>query len=148
MGHNSNDTKPDISQLCISTSSGGQYMGMPSMARYPNYPGSQHGGPGMQAGVYFDMGMMGMSHSPAPGSHTMPSPSMHSQSSMSPAHMLPSPGSTIASPTSTMGPPFHQGHAMGASAHFQTTKHTCAICGDRASGKHYGVYRQVDNFVL
>lgn len=156
LSYSSTDTKPDISQLSINTSpnSFGNVMGMPASSRYPSmsshgYP-TQPGGAPIQPG-FFDMGMLG---GMSPGGPPLQSPSLHSQSSMSPVH-LHSPGSltspstsfsSIQSPTSTMGPPYHPGQnvqaAINAGAHFSaSTKHICAICGDRASGKHYGVYR-------
>lgn len=166
----SSDTKPDISQLTISTSmatSSGPFssvLGLPPGSRYLTsnvaHEYTSSGGSMFSAqpppsaanqAPFFDIGMLGMSHSPS-----MQSPSLHSQSSMSPIHLPTSPESSgglssgfVAnqSPTSTMGPPFHpnQGglQSMGGSqgSLSSSTKHICAICGDRASGKHYGVYR-------
>lgn len=154
------DIKPDISHLNINTTSGAGFMpGAAGSSGYSSAPGgfppgynpssTQGGFPGANNGALFSMGPSQMS----PGqSHLSPhgslqSPTLHSPSSMSPGSMassgssLTSPGTSLTplqSPTSTMGPPNIHPGMMGAQA--MSTKHICAICGDRASGKHYGVH--------
>lgn len=81
-------------------------------------------------GSYFNYGMHpGMTSSAQTGN--MHSPTLHSPTSSvtSPSMM------SIGSPGSTGSPQNpHMPHTT------LSTKHLCAICGDRASGKHYGVY--------
>jgi len=160
----SNDTKPDIMQLNVGSTSA-PFSGLMGISgggrnsRYSQSGGSVHVGyqpsqvTGGSSSGYFDIGRLSMSHSP--GMPPLQSPALHSQSSsMSPVQFQHSPGPvggstgsgymSMQSPTSTMGPPFHpsQTGMPGSVQHLQSmTKHICAICGDRASGKHYGVYR-------
>ena len=156
------DMKPDISQLSIGTSAGpfAGLVGMSSSSRYlgmgPSYGygGLQHNPSSIRNGMFSmipgvsDVSPIGAGNpmrSPA-GGNPMQSPSMHSQSSMSPGgSMTDSPSSfmNLQSPSSTMGPPYMPPSGLQShGAHFSmSAKHLCAICGDRASGKHYGVYR-------
>lgn len=154
------DIKPDITQLNIATSSSGFSQGQGQGQGYPTSTGAagyntSGGYPAPSSSGSFGNGQgfpfnIGMSPSVSPGSQMSPgplqSPTLHSPSSVSPGSMrspgssLPSPGGNITplqSPTSTMGPPHMQGMGM---SNPMSTKHICAICGDRASGKHYGVY--------
>ncbi|KAJ8300295.1 hypothetical protein KUTeg_021814 [Tegillarca granosa] len=76
---------------------------------------------------------------PSPGSQPMHSPGLHSPtSSVTSPSML-----SVGSPGSAASPPNpHMPHTTLSS------KHICAICGDRASGKHYGVYRDDRNCII
>ena len=147
------DIKPNISQLNIITSSSGYSNHRPTMQQQqqqhpPNYPipsqimcgfAAHHNQPG-----YFSMDhLQQMSPEVSPqGPHH--SPSLHSPSGMSMTSPPPS-LTPLQSPTSTMGSPsgLTGGMTMNQAHSTFSTKHICAICGDRASGKHYGVYRYV-----
>ena len=129
--NNSNDTKPDISQLSLNPMSNSfvGIMGMnPPSGRYMGYPPST-------MPVMFDNQTF----------NTLQSPSLHSQSSLSPSSLVSSPPPNflnMQSPSSTMG--ISSGimqPSTNPENHFMAAKHLCAICADRASGKHYGVYR-------
>nr|ABS70715.1 retinoid X receptor a isoform [Nucella lapillus] len=116
---------------------GGMHMGVPVMGGMGgphqqdikpdistlNAPSSTH--PGFYPG-YGGMPSMPSSTQASPGGPNMTSPQIHS-----PASSLSSPSMMCLSPTgsSTPGMP-----------HSGLSKHICAICGDRASGKHYRVY--------
>ncbi|KAK3088566.1 hypothetical protein FSP39_020704 [Pinctada imbricata] len=79
----------------------------------------------------YSPGVMPMSSQPSPGTQPMHSPGLHSPSSSVTSPSM----ASLGSPGSAASPPnTHMAHTT------LNVKHICAICGDRASGKHYGVY--------
>ncbi len=81
------------------------------------------------------------------------SPTLHSAGNLQSPGGMSSPGGHCLTPlsptssTSMASPP-----GLGQPHTTLGTKHICAICQDKASGKHYGVYRYIlrffDNFCL
>jgi len=154
------DTKPDISRLGL-TPSGSDFYSRENLHATQGIRYSSQGFDSLAmsytcqqsegiAGGFFEMGggmHGGMSLMNAPAEEVSPQ-SHHSQSSLSPSMDVHSPSSVVNSPAfasvqSPMGSVFHHSQTMSpAGSNFAlSTKHMCAICGDRASGKHYGVYR-------
>ena len=120
------DIKPDISSL-TPTSSHGHYFGFghsiqPQMSS--SVPSTM---PSLPTTLHSNMSSMGTNHISSQGHlHSPPLQSPPSSSLGSPPMMSLSPGSASSPPHLSSSFP---------------SKHICAICGDRASGKHYGVYR-------
>ncbi|KAL5011487.1 hypothetical protein ScPMuIL_010038 [Solemya velum] len=89
--------------------------------------------PLVHGSYYYSHGMPAMptSTQPSPGTISMHSPTLHSPtSSVTSSSMM-----SIGSPGSSTSPP--NPHMQYATLN---SKHICAICSDRASGKHYGVH--------
>ena len=152
------DIKPNISQLNIITSSSGysnHHRPMPQQQQQqqqqppPGYPTPSQlmcgftGHHNVSQPGYFSMEhLQQMSPEVSPqGPHHSPGLHSPSMSMTSPPPSL----TPLQSPTSTMGSPSGMtgGMTMNQAHSTFSTKHICAICGDRASGKHYGVYRYV-----